>query len=399
MRDYLASLLKEFDVHCACDGQDAIRLLKKLNRLPDLILSDIMMPNMNGYELLNVLRSNAKTREIPVILLSAKAGEDSIIEGLDRGADGYLIKPFSSLQLIARIRANIKLSLLRRKISFQQSKEEEAKQLLFSISNKILCGLDLNDSLLDIIQEINPLLPNERIFIITNVQSEFGKNKIVAFYEGSERINVCLNVYCDDVSKNVSELSVEIRLNSSCWGWIKLHRSPHSIWLNSEIELLQQISNQISLFITYTNVLKEIAENKVKMKAFGVANKTQSQILANTSHELRTPLGAIVGILSSFEKNILTNDQRDMIDIIISASDIVLSIVNDILDVAKLEARKIALRNVTFDLLELFEDIIEEYGKRAGTKKVELIVNCEIDMLPRYVKGDPDRLKQVLSHL
>ncbi|RIB13508.1 CheY-like superfamily, partial [Gigaspora rosea] len=65
MRDYLADLLKEFDVHRACDGQDAVRVLKKLNRLPDLVLSDIMMPNMNGYELLKVLRSNVKTRIIP----------------------------------------------------------------------------------------------------------------------------------------------------------------------------------------------------------------------------------------------------------------------------------------------------------------------------------------------
>ncbi|KAF0536678.1 protein-histidine kinase [Gigaspora margarita] len=431
IRDYLANLLKEFDVHCACDGQDAIRLLKKLNRLPDLILSDIMMPNMNGYELLNALRSNAKTRMIPVILLSAKAAEDSMIEGLDRGADDYLIKPVSSRQLITRIRANIELSLLRRKISFQQSKEEEAKQLIFSISNKILFGLDLKESLFDIIQEINTILPSERIFIITNDQSEFINNKIVTLYEGSESgtpmtnlskeiidksksqisttlqeflnnnsgISICFDKYCYDICKNVSELSVEIRLNNSCWGWIKLHRSPHSIWLNSEIELLQQISNQISLFITYSNVLKENAENEIKMKAVEFANKTKSQILANTSHELRTPLGAIIGILSSFEKTILTADQRDMIDVTINASDIVLSIVNDILDIAKLKARKVTLINRTFDLLELFDDTIEEFGKRAGIKKIEFIVNCEIDMLPRYVKGDPDRLRQALSLL
>ncbi|KAF0427532.1 protein-histidine kinase [Gigaspora margarita] len=342
---------------------------------------------MNGYELLNALRSNAKTREIPVILLSAKAGEDSIIEGLDRGADDYLIKPFSSRQLITRIRANIELSLLRCKISFQQSKEEETKQLLFSISNKVPLGLDINNSLLDIIKEINSILPSERIFIIANAQSEFMKNKIVALYEDSESItpttylsteiidkskshtstnsqflnndsgiNVCLNVYSDNVCKNVSELSAEIRLNKN-------------------------------------------AENEIKMKAVEAANKTKSQILANTSHELRTPLGAIVGILSSFEKTILTDDQRDMVDIMISVSNIVLSIVNNILDVAKLEARKITLRNRTLDLLELFEDTIEEYGKKAGTKKVELIVNCEIDTLPRSVKGDPDRLNQVLSRL
>ncbi|RIB29686.1 histidine kinase-like ATPase [Gigaspora rosea] len=82
-----------------------------------------------------------------------------------------------------------------------------------------------------------------------------------------------------------------------------------------------------------------------------------------------------------------------------SASDIVLSIVNDILNVARLEAQKVTLINRTFDLLELFEDTIEKFGKRAGAKNIELIVNCEVDMLPRYVKGDPERLKQVLSHL
>ncbi|RIB11029.1 histidine kinase-like ATPase [Gigaspora rosea] len=96
MRDYLADLLKEFDVFRACDGQDAIRVLKKLKKLPDLILSDVMMPNMNGYELLNLLRSNVKTRLIPIILLSAKANEDCKVEGLERGADDYLIKLFSA---------------------------------------------------------------------------------------------------------------------------------------------------------------------------------------------------------------------------------------------------------------------------------------------------------------
>src|ERR1700752_4061507 len=100
-----------------------------------------------------------------------------LLLGLDRGADDYLIKPFSSRQLITRIRANIELSLLRRKISFQQSKEEETKQLMFSISNKILFGLDLNESLYDIIQETNCIIPCERIFIITNDQSGLRNNK------------------------------------------------------------------------------------------------------------------------------------------------------------------------------------------------------------------------------
>ncbi|RIB06681.1 hypothetical protein C2G38_2115552 [Gigaspora rosea] len=81
MRNHLSDLLKEFNVICACDGQDAIRILNRLDKLPDLILSDIMMPNMNGYELLDTIRSNIKTQLILIILLTAKAGEESSIKG------------------------------------------------------------------------------------------------------------------------------------------------------------------------------------------------------------------------------------------------------------------------------------------------------------------------------
>ncbi|RIB01090.1 hypothetical protein C2G38_2256355 [Gigaspora rosea] len=433
MRDFLADLLKEFDVFRACDGQDAIRVLKKLKKLPDLILSDVMMPNINGYELLDLLRSNVKTQLIPVILLSARASENSKVEGLDKGADDYLVKPFSAQELLTRIRTNIELSILRRKISFQRSKQEETKQLLLSISNKILSGLDLNETLLNIVKEIHHRLPTERIFIVKNDQSGFKNNKIIALYEDEKNItpmtnqsikfndgikdksqtltnlqkslnnnpgiDVFLDVYCNNACKNVSLLSAEISLDNICWGWIKVHRSPNSVWLDSEIELLQQISNQISLGITYAKMLEENATNEIKIKIAEAASMAKSQILANTSHELRTPLGAIIGILSSFESTNLTTDQKEMINIMSCGSDIVLSIVNDILDVARLEAQKITLTNTTFDLLELFESTIESFGKKAGTKRIELIVNCEVDKLPRYIKSDPERLRQVLSNL
>ncbi|RIB22806.1 hypothetical protein C2G38_2243074 [Gigaspora rosea] len=386
MRDYLVDLLKEFDVHCACDGQDAIQVLMRLNKLPDLILSDVMMPNMNGHELLDVLRSDVRTQVIPVILLSAQA-EDSKIQGLNKGADDYIIKPFSSRDLITRIRINIKLSHFRRKILYQHYKQEEKKQLLLSISSKILSKTNIDENLQYVVKEINHILPCERIFIISREQSEYKNNKMVALYE------------CSEINKNVSEVSVELRLKDDYWGWIKVHRTTSSIWLDSEIELVQQVSNQISLTIAYSNLSEENAEREIHLKAAEAASYTKSQILANTSHELRTPLGAITGILSIFEGATLTTKQIDMINIMTHASDTVLSIVNNILDAAKLEARKITLVNRTFDLLELFENTIEVFGKKAADKNIELIFNYDVDLLPRYVKSDPERLKQVLCHL
>ncbi|CAG8508459.1 10710_t:CDS:2, partial [Scutellospora calospora] len=358
------------------------------------------------------------------IIFSSTVSSSPILKSLDKGADDYLIKPFSARELITRIRTNIKLSIIRREIYFQRFEQERTKQLLFTISNTILSEVDLNKKFLNVIKEIYNRLPCDRIFIISNEQSE-SNNKIVALYEDLENItpiinpfleinyknksqtftksqeylnnnsgiNISLDEYCDNVNKNASILSIEIILNNGSWGWLKLHRSPNSIWLDSEIELLQQVSNQISLAITYAELIEENAKKEIQIKVAEAANVTKSQILANTSHELRTPLGAIVGILSSFDTNTLSADQRDMITIMARASDIVLSIVNDILDVAKLEAHKVTLINRTFDLLDLLDSKIDEFGKKAGNKNVELIINYETDSLPRYVKSDPERVK------
>ncbi|RIB19429.1 histidine kinase-like ATPase [Gigaspora rosea] len=346
MRDYLAELLNEFDVCRACDGQDTIRILKTLKKLPDLILSDIMMPNMDGYGLLNMLRFDVKTQLIPVILLSAKASETSKIQGLDKGADDYLVKPFSTRELICRIRANIECSILRRKILFHRYKQEDIKQLLLSIINMILSESDLDKILLYITKEV-----------------------------------------------------YQIKLDNNFWGWIKVHRSQNSVWFDSEIELLQQISNNISLAITYAKLLEEIGEKEIQIKAAEFANNAKTQILANTSHELRTPLGAIEGLMPSLKDTALTNEQKDMLNIVSNAANTVLSLVNDVLNVAKLEAKQIILVNTTFDLLNSLESTIITFGKKAATRNIELIVNCEIDMLPRYIKSDPERLNQVLTHL
>ncbi len=111
MRDYITRLLqKRFFVETVADGASALKRARAAP--PDLILSDIMMPGMNGYQLLQALRADEVTRGIPVIFLSARAGEESRVEGLSAGADDYLVKPFSSRELIARISTHLEISRL-----------------------------------------------------------------------------------------------------------------------------------------------------------------------------------------------------------------------------------------------------------------------------------------------
>jgi signal transduction histidine kinase len=112
MRDYVLRLLRpRYDVETVRDGQQALKSAQTVR--PDLILSDVMMPRMDGFGLLAGIRADPELRDLPVILLSARAGEEARVEGLDAGADDYLVKPFAARELLARVRSNLELARLR----------------------------------------------------------------------------------------------------------------------------------------------------------------------------------------------------------------------------------------------------------------------------------------------
>lgn len=124
MRQYITRLLREhYAVTTVPDGQAALEAVRAGH--PDLVLSDIMMPRMDGFELLRELRSDVRTSTIPVILLSARAGEEARIEGMSRQADDYLAKPFSSRELLARVSAHLGLAKVRKEAEMALRKSEE----------------------------------------------------------------------------------------------------------------------------------------------------------------------------------------------------------------------------------------------------------------------------------
>ena len=115
MREHISSILSNnFNVITANNGMDALHKMKET--IPALVLSDIMMPVMDGIGLLKEIKSNKATSNIPVIFLTARAGEESRIEGLETGADDYLVKPFSSKELLSRVKVQIKIIKLRNEL-------------------------------------------------------------------------------------------------------------------------------------------------------------------------------------------------------------------------------------------------------------------------------------------
>ncbi|RKP46246.1 response regulator [Pararobbsia silviterrae] len=114
LRDYIRRILGAagYRVAVASDGQHALELVEDFE--PDLVLSDVMMPRLNGFGLLRTLRAHGRFADVPVLLLSARAGEEATVGGLEAGAEDYLVKPFSARELLARVASNLQLSKLRR---------------------------------------------------------------------------------------------------------------------------------------------------------------------------------------------------------------------------------------------------------------------------------------------
>lgn len=140
LREYVAGLLRgRFQIVSAENGFLALEAAKEL--IPDLVLTDVMMPEMDGFALLDALRKDPSTRTVPVIMLSARAGEEARIEGIDAGADDYLSKPFTARELVARVEAQLKMARLRKQAVEQetalQREIDQVKQFAWEVLEQI----------------------------------------------------------------------------------------------------------------------------------------------------------------------------------------------------------------------------------------------------------------------
>lgn len=144
MREYLDRLLRAagYLVETAGDGTRALESVRA--NPPDLVISDVMMPRLDGIGLVQALRADARTAALPVVLLSARAGQEASIEGLRAGADDYLVKPFVAAELLARVRANVELARLRNHQARWRSALIESIQEAFFVCDERGAVIEIN---------------------------------------------------------------------------------------------------------------------------------------------------------------------------------------------------------------------------------------------------------------
>ncbi len=169
MRNYLKRLLSaRYEIEFANNGVAALAAVRR--QLPDLVLTDVMMPELDGFGLLRELRSDPITRRIPVILLSARAGEESRVEGLEAGADDYLVKPFSARELLARVEANLKMSQMRQEAYQKQQALRITAEAATEQLENVLSRIDDQFVVLD--RQWRYLYLNDRVVEATGMPRE-----------------------------------------------------------------------------------------------------------------------------------------------------------------------------------------------------------------------------------
>ena len=387
MRDYVARILRQtYDVEAVADGSIALRRIQTVP--PDLILTDVMMPELNGFALLAAVRATERTRSIPVILLSARAGEEARIEGLDAGADEYLVKPFSARELLARVASQLQLARLRRENEQQLRYRSEQHQTLL---NQAPLGVYLVDADFRI-QEVNPVAVPFFGDIPGGVSGRDFGEIIHVLWEKS---------YADEL--------VEIFRTTLATGipFVEPERAQFRIdrgvteyyeWRLDRITLPDGRFGLVCYFRDISTQVKarmKLAESERRLIE---ADRRKDEFLALLAHELRNPLAPV---RTGLELIRLAGDTPEAVKRVRSLMERqvtqMVRLIDDLLDVSRITSGKIVLQRRPTAISELVQSAVD--GQRDAIQAANIELTVRVPNRPLVANVDPTRFVQVLSNV
>lgn len=391
MRQYAIRLLTQhYRIVAAADGEAALAIARQ--ELPDLVLSDVMMPRLDGFGLLQALRADERTRDIPVILLSARAGEESRVEGVASGADDYLTKPFSARELLARVAAHLQMSRMRSEAGAALRESESAlreAQRLAHIGSWQWDAVSDACSGSDELRHIFGLEPNQPL-------------PAFELQDG---------VFYPHESWVLLKEAVAQSLQTGVGYTLELEalRRGKPFWLTTRSEVLrgpdgkvsglrgtvQDITERKQLELERLSVIER--EREARTAAERVA-QLKDEFLATLSHELRNPLNSVLGWAQILEQDSASPERvRSAAEVIQRNARAQAQLISDLLDLSRIAAGKMRLEVQSVDLPAVLAAAIESMQPTADAKGV--LLESAVEPSAGAVRGDPARLQQVVWNL
>jgi len=419
-------LNKEYRVYAVRDSREAAEAAAK--DMPDVILLDILMPEMDGYEVIRILKSSEKTRDIPVIFISGLDNIEAEEKGLILGAADYIPKPFSPA--IVRLRVQNQIKLIER--LRQQS-------LMTKISRSFLTDINIDLLFTDTLRTVGEFMniaqvlmyrlePNANSLICqsewinpelrleTRINEKFELNEpilsIINNLLTSDDSDLCLHSN-DPVFKKAMKpyrkhfhnyITTPIFVKGEMHAVLDFSREDDGReWSESEISLALLVASIFSGVFERDaiehdlNVVLKLKSELIRAKELAEhSSRAKSEFLSRMSHEMRTPMNAIMGMMQIIKRK--PEKLKEYFDKIDAFSQNLLVMINDVLDISGMEYGIFKLSDSVFNFNAIVRNVTQEVNHNVSEKQQTLKINID-SKIPDSLTGDEKRLKQVIANL
>ncbi len=400
-------------------GKEALRLVK--SHPPELILLDIVMPEMDGITVCEHLKNDSQIADIPVIFISGLGKPELIARGFQKGAVDFIVKPFNDEEIIARVATHLQMARMQRdmklsniglenRYNLRTVELQQVNQKLKRSENQLRAILD-NSQAVIYVKDVAGLylLVNKEFESMYHVREEdiVGKSDYDLFPE-----KVADSRWANDWKALVAVNPLQVE--ESFWLYEQLHNYlsiKFPLWGDEDSPYgICNISTDISELKRTNEALEELNRNlekKVELRTkelerskerADTANRAKSNFLANMSHDIRTPMNAVLGFTEILRASETDDRKQHYLDIIHSSGNALLTLINDILDLSKIEAGKLDLQYSSVSVVDLVDEIKMLLMHTANEKGVELRIEKRGE-IPQALLFDIVRLRQILINL